>query len=338
MQGHKILKLFLILCFITLVGTFGYSKIEGWSILDSLYMTVITLTTIGFKEVHPLSENGQIFTIIYIVLGVGNIAYILSTLFQYVLDFKLDRIYRRKAMLNSINKMHDHTIVCGYGKVGQQIVEILIKKKQAVVVLEIDELLAQQLSDRNIPYLIGTASEDHLLEKAGILTAKNLVAVVGSDAENVFITLSAKSLNPDIHIISRITNESTRPKLTKAGAHKIISPYTYASHKIAQSILNPAIDDFLEIIADDNTIELQMADILINSGHQLENKKIREINSSDCGVYIVGLRRPGQNIIYGPKENETILDGDRLIAIGSGEEFSSQIKRFTGPNPQASLT
>lgn len=325
MKLGNLLQLIGMLLVLMVGGTLGYRIIEGWSFNDALYMTVVTLSTVGFSEVHELSPNGRLFTIILIILGVGNMAYILSSLFQFALEIKLNNIYRRKRMLNKIDKIHDHTIICGFGKMGQQIAFELHVKKLPFVVIDCDPEVERKLIENNFPYIIGTASEDENLRKMGIERAKNLVTVVNSDSENVFITLTARAINKDLHIISRITNETTRPKLIKAGANKIISPYTQASVKIAQSIINPAIDDFLEIITDDKIIEFQIADVLIQEDSAHKNKKLNETNFKDCGIMIVGIWRNTGEIIYAPGPNEIIHVGDRLIAIGNGQGFCDSI-------------
>lgn len=329
MQIGKLLQLIGMLAVLMVGGTFGYMYLEGWDLLDALYMTVITLSTVGFSEVNDLTPEGRVFTIVLILLGVGNMAYILSSLFQFALEIKLNNFYKRQRMMNKIKKIENHTIVCGFGKMGQQIAFELHLKRQPFVVIDFDPAKEELLIEHDFPYLIGTASEDDNLKKMGIERAKNLVTVVNSDSENVFITLTARAINKDIHIISRIANESTRPKLVKAGANKIISPYTQASAKIAQSIINPAIDDFLEIITDDKIIEFQMADVLISDTSSHRDKKLSETNFKDTGIMIVGIWKKSGDIVYAPGPNEVIHSGDRLIAIGNGEEFCKSIAQMS---------
>lgn len=245
------------------------------------------------------------------------------------LEVKLNDLYRRRKMVRQLSKIQKHTIICGFGKMGQQIAFELHKKKQEFVVIDNDPTKTKELESLGYLYFIGTASDDDILTKAGIYQAKTLVTVVNSDSENVFITLTARSMNKDLHIISRISNESTRPKLVKAGANKIVSPYAQASVKISQSILNPAIDDFLEIITDDQTIELQMADILVNEQALLLNKKLEETHFKEKGMIIVGIWKSNGRIVYAPGKDELIESGDRLIAIGSGQGFCNHITELT---------
>ena len=328
MSISKLLKLLILLIPLLAIGVFGYMRIEGWSFIDALYMTIITLSTVGFQEVHQLSDAGRIFTLLYIILGVGNMAFILSNIVQFAMDMKLDQLYRRRHMKQRIKKLKDHTIICGYGQMGKKIATELDLKNEQFVIIDNDPAKAEELTEKGYMFFCGSASNDEILISAGIEKAKSLVTVVNTDSENVFITLTAKSLNKDINIISRVTHESTQPKLLKAGANKIISPYNQASVKIAQSILNPAVDDFLEIITNDRAIEFQMADIAILDNNKLINKTLEESDFKEKGMIIVGIWKDSGKIVYAPNKDEVIESGDRLIAIGSGQAFSDQIKNM----------
>ena len=328
-MGKKIFILLITLTLISIFGTMGIVYIEGWPILDAFYFTIITLTTIGYGEIHPLSDAGRIFNLLIIVLGVGNTAYILSLVFQYVLELRFfDQLGRRK-MENELGQINDHTIVCGYGNMGELITNELAKRKKSFVIIDKDTNRASTFKEKGYLYLIGNASDDEILKLAGIEKAKTLVCVVTNDAENVFITLSARTLNKDIEIISRLFDETTRPKLLKAGANKIISPYTQASHKIVQTIINPAIDDFLEFVSDENEIDYQLADIYISQDMSCVDKKLNEIKLKEQGFVIVGIKRQDGNMVFAPSKEEQILQGDRILAIGKPENFSEIIGNLT---------
>ena len=303
------------------IGTFGYINIEGWSFIDSIYMTVVTLSTVGFGEVHPLSTEGKIFSIILIIVGVGNMAYILSSLFQEMLDLRFDEFYRRRRTKMKIQSIKNHCIICGFGKMGQAIAAQLAIRGKNFVVIDTDVTKENKLKELDYLYVIGKASDDDVLEEAGILRAKELVTVVNSDAENVFITLTAKSLNKNLHVISRVTDSSATPKLHKAGANKIVSPYGQASLKISQSILNPVIDDFLEIMIEDETVEFQMAEIPVEEGNHLSGLTLEDSNLMSKGMIIVGIKKRSGKTLFAPKKDDVIEEGDNLIAIGSGKEF-----------------
>lgn len=328
-MGRKIAILLFTLTLLAVLGTMGIVYIEGWPVLDAFYFTVITLTTIGYGEIHPLSDSGRLFTLIIIMLGVGNTAYILSLVFQYVLELRFfDQLGRRK-MEKELGQINNHTIVCGYGAMGELIATELAKRGKDFVIIDKETDMVPTFKEKGFLYLVGNASDDEILKLAGIEKASTLVCVVTSDAENVFITLSARTLNKDINIISRVFDEGTRPKLLKAGANKIISPYTHASHKIIQTIINPAVDDFLEFVSDENEIDYQLADIYISKDMSCADKTLSQIKLKEQGFVIVGIKRQTGDMVFAPSKDEKILQGDRLLAIGKPENFSEIISNLT---------
>lgn len=330
-MGKRICLLLSVFVLIVSIGTYGLIQIEGWKTLDALYFTIITLTTIGYGEIHPLSDQGRIFTLFIVFLGVGNTAYIFSLIFQYILEMKFLNKYGIKKMEKKLKMIHDHTIICGFGNMGEMISDQLANQEKGFVIIDKDPTKANSFKEKGYLFLTGNASDDDALKKAGIERAKTLVCVVTNDAENVFITLTARTLNKDIKIITRVFDESTRPKLIKAGANKVISPYTQASHKITQSIINPAIDDFLEFVSNDDKIEYQLADIFISQNMSCADKKLNEIQIKENGLVIVGIKKKNGKMILAPESDEKISHGDRILAIGKPENFSEIIGNLTRP-------
>jgi len=316
----------LFVAFVIGIGIFGYSSIEGWGYLDSAYMTIITLTTTGYQEVHDLSDNGRIFTMFFLVIGLATYALILSIIIREIVEFEFNQFFWSKKMKRDIEKMSDHSIICGFGKMGKSISEQLADHHEKFVVIEQDKHAEGELKRLGYNYFIDDATDDEVLEKAGVRKAKNLISVVNSDSGNVFIALSVRSLNKDLFVISRAYNDASIEKLKKAGANKVISPYSLMSTKITQTILNPAVNDFLEIISEDATVDFQLAEIGVDATFKCTNKRLIETDFKDKGIIIVGIKKASGKIIFAPTSQEIINDGDKLIALGSGQEFSDILK------------
>ncbi|MBT3982300.1 MAG: potassium channel protein [Bacteriovoracaceae bacterium] len=332
-MGPKgILKLSFSFLLLLLFGSYTYHYLEGWGLLDSLYMTFITLSTVGYGEVHELSDSGRIFTMFLILGGVGHMAYFMAVIFHLIIDMRFNTFFRRDKMSKSIEKLKGHTIICGYGQMGKLISEEMIKNHHPFVIIDSNSELEEELKKAGVYYVIGNGSDDSILETAGIDRAASLVTTVTNDSENVFITLTAKTLNKDIRIISRVFDDSTIPKLKKAGAFKIISPYAQASQKMAQSIINPAVDDFLEVISNEGRTEYRIADIIVKDKMQCAGKALKDIKLKEQGVIIVGIRRENGERIFAPHKDVTIELGDQLIAMGSGANFTELISSMTQEN------
>ncbi|HPD61030.1 MAG TPA: potassium channel family protein, partial [Thermodesulfobacteriota bacterium] len=231
--------------------------IEGWNFFDSLYMVVITLATVGFAETHPLSFHGRIFTIILIVVWAGIGFYALSSIIQPIIEGEIRKVMGRKKLEKEIKNLKGHYIICGFGRMGSYISQELRNASVPYLIIEKDENLRPKLERESHLYLYGDASEDEVLLEAGVKKARGLVAVVASDADNVYITLTARQMNPNIFILARSTNESSERKLQQAGANKVISPYQMGAVRMVQAILRPAVVDFIEIAFHGKNMELQ---------------------------------------------------------------------------------
>jgi len=300
-------------------GTLGYITIEGWDTLDSLYMTVITLSTVGFKEVHNLSDPGKVFTMVLIFFGVSVIGYIVGSLAQIMFEGQFHRIIGRKKVEKAINALQDHYIICGFGRIGALICKEFAAKPLPFVVVEKDTgtIDRMELDGHGYLFLRGDATADDTLLKAGIRKAKGLISVVTSDTENVYITLTARGLNPDLYILARSGEEGSEIKLKRAGANKVVSPYLIGGSRMAQAILRPTVVDFIEIATGHEHMELQMEEILIPEhsgyiGESLASSGFRK----ETGVIIVGIKKECGTMGFNPESHTTIEAGDTLIVLG----------------------
>jgi len=307
----------LILVAIVTLGTVGYSFIEDWPLFDSLYMTIITLATVGFREVAPLSDQGKAFTILLIVFGASIIAYSAGSLIRFTVEGQLRQIMGRKKVEKQIGKIEAHYIICGYGRIGNLICKEFQAKPLPFVVVEKDPELCAKLAEEGVLFVQGDATDDETLETAGIRRAKGLITAVTSDTENVYITLTARGLNPSLFILARSGEEGSELKLRRAGASKVISPYVIGATRMAQAILRPSVVDFIEIATAGHNLELQLEEIRIRNASRLAGKNL--INSGirkELGIIIVGIKKGDGNMVFNPASETLIEAGDVLITLG----------------------
>ena len=300
-------------------GTLGYIAIEGWDTLDALYMTVITLGTVGFREVHDLSSAGKIFTMTLIFFGVGVIGYIVGSLAQIMFEGQFQRIIGRKKVEKAIAALEGHYIICGFGRIGSLICKEFSAKPLPFVIVEKDVTMIEQMEQDGNPYLFlrGDATADDVLLRAGIRKAKGLISVVTSDTENVYITLTARGLNPDLFILARAGEEGSELKLKRAGANKVVSPYLIGGSRMAQAILRPTVVDFIEIATGREHMELQMEEILIPSGSGFAGETLASSGfRKETGVIIVGVKKQNGKMVFNPESHTKIEAHDTLIVLG----------------------
>ena len=311
-----------------ILGTLGYAQIEKWNLLDSLYMTVITLTTIGFGEVHTLSDQGRVFTIILSLIGIGNIAYIGSKLVHFLIELKVDELLGRRKMTKEISKLQNHTIICGFGRIGSQVASDLSLAGEEFVIIENDPEGIEKIRTKGHLYFQGSATDEDTLLQANLFKAKALVSAVSSDADNVFITLTAKHLFPSVMVISRVFDNSSKAKLKHAGADKVISPFTHAGSVMAQAVLNPSVDDFLEFPTDTNDF-FQVAEFSVQKEHFCQSKSLGDLKLKEKGIIIVNILRKDGKKIFAPHKDIELSEGDRVVAIGSREDFGQVLQTIT---------
>lgn len=306
---------FIVLFLTILSGIIGYSLIEDWSISDSLYMTIITITTTGFEEVHPLSDTGQIFTVLLIMFSFGTILYIGGTGVQYVIESKF---FRRRRMNRQLAGIKNHYIVCGFGRMGSHIADRLQEAKVPFVVIENNPKNFPKLDSLGYIYDKGDAASDDTLLRAGIKEARGLVAVLSTDPENVFATLSARVLNPGIFIVARAIDEDTESKLLKAGANRVVKPYELGGTRMAEIVLRPGVLDFIDVVIGSRKVDIHMEEITVKKGSKMHKKTLAQLPlRTEFNTIIVAIQNEEKGIfIYNPKSDTIVDEGNKLIAIG----------------------
>jgi voltage-gated potassium channel len=325
----KQLKAGAFLLLITLVvGSIGFMLIEHWNFLDSIYMTIITITTTGFEEVHPLTHSGRIFTIILLVMGIGSIAYTGGRAAQLLIE---NQIIRRRRMSKKLEELKDHYIVCGYGRMGRYICEELSSAKVEFIVVENESNKIDKLIEMNFLYINGDAASDEILITAGVMKAKGLVAVLSNDAENVFTTLSAKALNPNLYVVARAVEEEAESKLKKAGANRVVKPYEIGGNRMAELLLRPGVIEFIDVVARERNVDLSMEELAVSEKSSLIGKTLAELPiRKDLNIIIVSINKLKGGFIYNPKSSTVIEQNDKLIALGEKVNLAALSKLCNG--------
>ncbi|MGO9373415.1 MAG: potassium channel family protein [Syntrophobacteraceae bacterium] len=316
--GRRIIVLVVLSILLTGFGTAGYMLLQDYSFVEALYMTVLTLSTVGFTEVHPLDTNGRIFTIILILMGVSFVAFSLAYFSQILLDGNLLATYRRRRLKKKLDQMENHYIVCGYGEMGQIIVGELLKHKVPVVIIEPDESALSRLREKNLLHLSGDATDESNLVSAGIHRAKGLVSVVTRDSENVFIVLTARDLNKELLIFARAGSAGTGKRLLKAGANRVVAPYAIGAARIAHNILRPTVTDFIELALSGEGMELGMEEIRIPETSKLIGMELMASGiRSNYDLIVMAIKRAEGTMVFNPPPQELFQGGDTLVVIGA---------------------
>jgi voltage-gated potassium channel len=319
-------KLFLslwLIIFINALGVIGYMVIEGWNFRDSLFMTVITITTVGYGEVHDLTAAGEIFTIVLLVFGVGIILYLLGTAAKLLLEGELEDLIGRKRLEKKISELKEHYIICGFGRMGKTIAKEL--SSRGIDILIIEQNSVPNLEKGELLILEGDANNEYVLKSAGIEKAKGLISVLSSDAENLFLVLSARDLNPDLFIVARASEESSEKKILRAGADRVVSPYYTGGIRMANSILKPAVVDFIEYATKSGNLELQLEEILLSEDSKFNTLTLENsVIGRDFGIIIVAIKRNDGRMEFNPRSSSLINAGDTLVALGE----SSKLRRL----------
>ena len=301
------------------LGAAGFYLIEGWSILDSLYVAVQTVTTDGYGDRTPATQPGRIFSTVFMLAAVGVVLYALTTTVHAIVQSELIATFGQRRISRKMSKLRDHFIICGAGRVGSHLVRGLLGSAETFIVIERDPQKVAELTDLGVIVLVRDATLEDTLREAGVERARGLAACLPDDADNVYVVLTARDLNPKMHIVARAAEEEAEPKLIRAGANRVVAPTIIGGHRMAMALTKPAVEDFLGSITA-NKLELAFEQLEVNAGSTLVGQKLSETNiRSQLDIVVVSIRRSDGQRLFNPSGEAVIQSGDLLIAIGPAE-------------------
>jgi voltage-gated potassium channel len=304
------------------LGTVVFHRIEGWSILDSLYVTAQTVTTVGFGDLTPRTVWGRAFATVFMMVGVGIVLYALTSAVHSIVQSEMVATFGQRRLSRKMSKLRDHFIICGAGRVGSHLIRSLQGSDETFIVIESNSQKVSQLHDFGIAVLVRDATLEESLIEAGVEKAKGLAACLPNDSDNVYVVLTARDLNPNIHIVARAAEEQAEAKLIRAGANRVVAPTLIGGHRMAMALTKPAVGDFLDSITanqlDLGFEQLEVEPVSSFVGHRLSETNIR----SQLNIVIVSIRRANGEIVFNPNAEAIIQAGDMLIAIGSAESLA----------------
>jgi len=320
-----VLSLFIIIIF---GGTFGYMFLEKTTFWDGIYLTIITIATVGYGDMVPIYPAGKVFTIFLVFAGAGLVMYTFGKITEVMVEGSLQKIFERRKMDKKIARLHDHYIICGFGRIGKVICEILEEAGRPFVVIERDEDELQEIDHLGYISIAGEASEDDILLAAGLERACGLIAVVSTDADNLYITLTARGLNPELFILARSSgSQGTRTKLLRAGASRVISPYYIGARRMAQLLLRPTVTDFIDLAMYAGELGLRLEEILVQETTSFANKNLMDSGiRKRFDVIVVATKREGGDMQFNPKPDTMILPGDIMIVLGQADQINALAK------------
>jgi voltage-gated potassium channel len=308
---------------IFMIGTLGFHFSEGWSLTDSLYTTVITLSTVGYGDFYPETTAGRLFTVILVIFGVGTMLYTIGLLTETMVDARFRSLMGRGKLEKMIKKLNRHYIICGCGRIGYLICKELSQEKIDFVVIDHNPEIIQKIEEEGFIYYKGDATQDKILIAAGIKRARGIVCALPSDAQNLYVILTAKELNPDIYILSRSEEIESEHRLLRAGADRVISPYVLGGMRMAMAISRPAMLDFIEITTRRQSLELRMEEIDIGESSPVIEKSLEESEIRQrYGLIIVAVKKDSGQMMFNPMASYVISKGDKLIALGEDKNVS----------------
>jgi len=322
------------LTIVVAAGTAGFHLIEHWSWFDGFYMTLTTMTTIGYGEIHPLSHVGRIFNSFLIVASVLAACFTIGTLTHSLLEFEFGKAFGRRRMERELAKLSNHYIVCGAGRVGRTVTRALRARTQNCVLIEKDTVRARWAEEEKIPVIVGNASSEENLAKAHIERAAGLVAAVSSDPENLYIVLTARGMRPDLKIIARASEEEATSKLMRAGASQVLSPYFFIGNRIAQLLLRPNVLDFIDTAIGTERLDIEIGEVRVSEGSELAGKSFADSAIREqAGVIVLAVKNAAGAMTFNPPPSAQIRPGDCLIVIGG----DAQLKKLEALADAAAL-
>ncbi len=319
---RRLLAPLLVVAALLVVGSAGYRLIEGWPLLDALYMTVITITTVGFQEVKPLGGAGRVFTMALALGGVFTAFYAAMEFIRVMVTGEIRSVLGRQRMESRLEKLSGHLVICGFGRMGRLVAEEFSAAGLDFVVIDRDPKSLEGFSlPHGIP-LIGDATADEVLRRAGVDRARALVTAAASDADNLFVTLSARLLSDSLVIVARAEGEGAEVKLRRAGATRVVSPYNIGGHRVAQAVLRPNAMDFIELATRSEHLELQIEEIEMGPASPLVGRSLKASPiRSELGIIIVAIKKPGAGMAFNPAPESLLEAGDLLITLGHRQQL-----------------
>jgi voltage-gated potassium channel len=325
---------------VLLLGTYGYMAIEGWNALDSFYMAVITLTAVGYQEVHPLSPAGQVFTVFILAGGITGLGLWFAFLTSFIVELDLAHVFRNRRTQREIRKMKNHIIVCGAGRTGGQVVEELVTSGETFVVIERDPKKVEHLLGLlpDLPIIEGDATIDHFLEEAGIDRARGLIACLSADTDNLFVCLSARDLSANIEIVARAYEEETVPKLYRAGADHVVSPNASGAIRMASFMLRPSVVSFLDVATRSPDLTLRMEQETVHASSPMAGQSLMDAQiPQNTGLIVIAVRKKNPegseeeySYVYNPVATTKLEPGDIMIVLGAPDQIK-KLRDFVNP-------
>ena len=322
-SGRRVVIAILLIVVIMVGGTVGYWLLEpGWSLGESLYMVIITLSTVGFSEVRPLSPSGRVLTGALILTGVAAFGYVAATLSRLIVEGEMRRVLGRRRMERELARLDGHHIVCGYGRVGQEVCEILRSEGVAVAVVDSDAEVTNHAADNGLPAITGDATDEDVLRRAGLERAAGLLLTLSDDADNVYVTLIARDLRPDASVIARSVTAQGERRLYAAGADRVVSPERLGAWRLAQSVVRPTVYEFTEIVAARENLELQLEEQLVDDRSRLVGRTLAETDiRKSFSLIVVAVLDSGRKMLYNPSPDHQISEGSTLILLGRRDDL-----------------
>jgi voltage-gated potassium channel len=304
-------------------GTVGYRLIEGWSWGECLYMTVITISTVGYGEIHPLSATARLFTVMLIVVGVGTVAVAISIMFEGIFQRQMKLFMEKRSMQKEVDRLTEHIIVCGYGRMGRNIANALTSTGRTVVIIEMDPQAVEEIEREGRLVVKGDAADEGTLGQAGIDRASAIVATLGTDADNLFLTLTARGMNPELNIIARTEDERNCRKFTQAGASRVVSPFATGANHIVRLLTRPDVVDFVELVAEDADVQFEVSQINVDGDSPFSGKTLAEGHvRQEIGGMVLAIRKSTGKLLFDPPPDSRLAVGDVLLVVGSAQRRS----------------
>ncbi|MCW5981263.1 MAG: potassium channel protein [Bryobacteraceae bacterium] len=305
---------------VLLVGAAGFALIAGYPLFDALYMTLTTMTTVGYMEIHPLDRSGRIFNVFIIIFGVSAMFFAIGVMTDFIIRLQFGEVFGKRRVRTMIGKLRDHYIVCGHGRVGRGAANELRRSGASFVIVDGDPAEVERAIKHGFLAVVADATSDETLREVGIERARGLIAALRSDADNLFLILSAKALNPALKVASRVNEEESEAKLRRAGADAVFRPYNTTGYRLAQAILRPYVSEFLDLTTStvDMGLNIAIEQVKVADGSEFSSKSLRELQfRRDLGVIVLAIRKAAGTMLFNPPADAVIESGDHLVVMGS---------------------